>query len=673
MSLLINTLPFSLSALAVLAAAHKILPPFKSFLDYSQYYPHQDTRDSISSPSGRTATCYNQFSLTLAKKLVLYQLVLNAIIYTTLTSAVITVELVLCEIGDWLSADARIVVWKLATTTLIAMLVVAVPLLEIFTILYTSPKFLIARLKYPLTAVIFSLWLFLFYYLGRFIPLPPPEPAKKSVMMTTRSLASYYYNYYASNTRSFYEETLSRIVVIGVCAMAVLSGFAAVSTPYTIFFANNRKVDSIDIELVQRSLETTNDLLASKTEQLQDINHKIHARSSMSSTSLRSIMMSIRSAATGGDALTNEKTGLSMELDALEKMKDSLENDLQVLKSAYHDQQYQKTPMGRLIRRAYLVFALYCIYRLFTVLFLRNPIQRASHIFTMAINAKFLAGNTDTVAGSVASASIGSAAAAGDALVGTASSVDQASSSVDSSLVRSDALAITLAHIVVKIRPTADIGAWTRQIGFILSGLLFLGSISSALTTFNSLTKAFPLLRLEPHLKFTKYQPKHHHHHDEKPVYHSYPATSSNLSSSSPSLSSSTSSTPINSLIASFFDYPSFALLIISQFLGIYIISTSLLLRSNLPQEMSRAITSALGAPLDTYFVESLFDTLFALVALVSLVGIWLAERWKTSLTAAGAGMGASMGMSPSALGMMSGDGYGYFDEEKLLESGKLV
>lgn len=175
MNIIIDTLPFSLSALGVLAIAHKILPPFKSFLDYSHYiYQDPLSASHTTLPSSKFVSCYSAFSLSLARKLVLYQFVLNAIIYATLTSAIITVELVLCEIGDWLSPDSRIIVWKLTTSILIVMLVLAIPLLEIFTVIYTSHIQIISKLKYPLIASSFSLWLFLFYYLGLFIPFLHP-------------------------------------------------------------------------------------------------------------------------------------------------------------------------------------------------------------------------------------------------------------------------------------------------------------------------------------------------------------------------------------------------------------------------------------------------------------------------------------------------------------------
>lgn len=707
--ILLHTTPFSLSALAVLAVAHKILPSFKAFSSRTLVKPN--TNNATASPSA-TASDLNSkqhpiiaffssisvpyFSdLTFPQKLALYQFFLNAIIYTTLTAAVLTVELVLCEIGDWLAPDARVLVWKLCTTVLIAMLVVAIPLLELFTFLYTSPLPIIHKLKYPLTAVLYGLWLFIFYNIGHFIPLPSQaqvlheasrgSTSSKGATAMARSLAAYYYNYYEAGTRTFYEESLSRIVVIGICAMAILSGFAAVSTPYTQFYLPApRKITDQDIDNLQRSINTTSQLISTKSQELQAQQQQEQQQSppqqfpyaspsatqlipkNISAASLRTLMTTIRAAATGtiSERSSYEKCSLEVELESLAKVHRGLERDLRYMKATKEEQEYEKTPIGRLVKRSYFVFAVYCIYRLLSVLFLRNPIRRARVLFAIV----------------------------------TGESHDH-----DTSAAQSDALAITFAHIVAKMSPGSDTDAWTRQFSFILSGVLFVGSISSAITTFHSLTKAFPLLRLEPHLLFasidqsddsgysysstartssedagsytyttgrsssrssSKGQGSHYHNYFY-PNRHNLYGKSANPSSytgpSAPPSPSPLSSSSSSSLLSSFFDYPSFALLIISQVLGVYIISSSLLLRSNLPHEMSSAITSALGAPLDTHFVEYLFETMFALVAIVSLVGVCIAERFSD---------GGRTPQSSSASSTSSNkEDLGFYDEEMLLET----
>lgn len=460
--------------------------------------------------------------------------------HTTTTASIVVVELVLCEICNWPSAQTRLILWKIITFILLAMLVVAIPLLEAF--LYISPFFRQRRARYPLTAGIFLGWILLFIKMGKYIP----------IVVKKRSLT---------------EETLSRIVVIGICAMAVLSGFAAVSTPYTVFFSTPKRVTLEDIDRTKRSLQTTTSLLQSKEHAYRVVQNKIRDRQFMSSTNLRSKIMSSIKASVVGDELTQEFQSLEMELDALKKMYTSLSHDLDSLQTTYNTQLRNRTVLGKVIAKAYVIFAIYCIYRLITILFFRNPVSRARTLVKLSLSSA-----------STSSVSVSSSALA------------------TSSIAQNDALAITIAHFAAKFSSYTDVDAWTRQIGFILSGFLFIGSISSALTTYNSLSKAFPVLKSK--------------------------AASSHLG---------------------------LGALIVSQVSSIYILSTSLLLRSNLPKEMSSAITSALGAPLDVVFVESLFDTCFALVAVISLIGLYVANRYKDEF--------------------YDDDSY-LFDEEYLLESG---
>lgn len=575
MSLFLSTLPFGLSAAAVILIAHKSIPPLQPLADSQSHPIHSSSLYSSSTlPRDYARNSPLRFFASLLSKdyqngkarLSAHQLLVNAAVYTTITASVVVVELVLCEICDWLDPAARVVVWKICTSVLLTMLVVVIPILEAFLWLYSSPSYLVSKFRYPLTAGAFLIWLFIFSKLGNYIPLPPPESTN-----VPKALSSTYWS--PNVTRTFAEETLSRIVVIGVSAMAVLSGFGAVSTPYTVFIRKERSVNVQDMERIQNSIEATTNLIHSKEVEFNSVQTKIRDRQFMSSTNLRmKILSSIRASVGGGDELTEEFQTLEIEIDALKKMRNSLASDLNTLQSIYGKQMTQKTVKGQLLRKAYFIFALYCIYRLITILLLRNPIARAHTLLRLA-----------------------------------GKHVPHSDGSGETSIVKSDALAITIAHIAVKFSPYSDLEAWTRQIGFVLSGFLFIGSVSSAFTTFNSIAKAFPFLK-QDHLLHI-----------------------SSAGSSAGSLSG-------------------LGLLLVAQVSAIYILSTSLLLRSNLPNEMSSAITAALGAPLDTAFVESLFDTFFSLVAVISLLSLWLAHRYKL------------------------GDDEYLYDEESLLESnGKLA
>lgn len=544
LAILLGTTPFAASALAVFLAAHKFLPVLRA------------TDDSIpntslyKSASNSLSYLFKQHGTN--KRLVAQVLLVNSAVYTTLAASAVIVELVLCEIGNWLEPAARIIAWKCCTTVLLIMLVLVIPILEAFMYLYSANATIHARFKVPMLILVSTAWLLMFQKLGDYIPLPPPDHPT----VVTKALSTIYWS--TTVSRSFEEETLSRIVVIGVCAMAVLAGFAAVSTPYTVFFARTPTVTIKDLERSRKVLETTADQLQSKTALLEACQTKIKDQSALSNTNLRAkIFSSLRRSSMGpADApaydLNRECRYLEVEVHSLQTTQHSLQTNLQDLESAYARQVRMESKLGRLANKAQLVFAFYCVYRLFNVIFLQNPVRRAQLLFSMLQHPP---PTTHALSSSTTTAS------------------DAAPT------VKSDALAITLAHIAVRFSTYASVDAWTRQISFLLSGSLFVGSISSALTTFHSLLRAFPLLSQDLALAVTS-------------------------------------------------SYSGLSMLIVAQVTAVYILSTSLMLRSNLPKEMSSAITAALGAPLDTRFLENLFDTLFALVALMTLVSVWRAHRY---------------------------------------------
>ncbi|KAL3425723.1 hypothetical protein PVAG01_02514 [Phlyctema vagabunda] len=68
--------------------------------------------------------------------------------------------------------------------------------------------------------------------------------------------------------------------------------------------------------------------------------------------------------------------------------------------------------------------------------------------------------------------------------------------------------------------------------------------------------------------------------------------------------------------------------LIIAQISATYVISSALLLRSNLPTEVGSVVSEALGSPLEPGFVDRWFEGWFLLASLLTTVGIWLGKRF---------------------------------------------
>ena len=145
-------------------------------------------------------------------------------------------------------------------------------------------------------------------------------------------------------------------------------------------------------------------------------------------------------------------------------------------------------------------------------------------------------------------------------------------SSPNTSFSNSDPINNFLALLAKHWDPTIDRVTWSRIISYLLSGVMLLASFNSVVQTF------FLFARVVPGIL----------HHARA----------------------------------------NFALLI-SQIAATYVISSALLLRSNLPSEMKSAITDALGAPLEPAFTERWFEGWFLMATALTGLGLWVGKRFK--------------------------------------------
>ena len=152
--------------------------------------------------------------------------------------------------------------------------------------------------------------------------------------------------------------------------------------------------------------------------------------------------------------------------------------------------------------------------------------------------------------------------------------------SPSSTFATSDPINNVLALLTAHYDASLDRAAWARQISFLLSGIMLLLSFSSVLQT----------SRL-----FSRFAPSH--------------LFGTSLSSGG----------GIGGGI--------FLPLAVAQVAGTYVISSTLLLRSNLPREMRSAISDALGEPLDARFVEAWFESWFLIAVGLTAVGILVSRK----------------------------------------------
>ena len=140
----------------------------------------------------------------------------------------------------------------------------------------------------------------------------------------------------------------------------------------------------------------------------------------------------------------------------------------------------------------------------------------------------------------------------------------------NSTFATSDPINNILALLTTHYDPTLDREAWSRQFSFLLSGVMLLASFNAVLQTFRLFSRFFPTL-----------------------------------------VQNTQTSLP----------------LVIAQIAGAFVISQALLLRSNLPKEVSNVITEALGAPLEGRFVEGWFESWFLVAVGLTSVGVLVSRK----------------------------------------------
>ncbi|KAF7904602.1 hypothetical protein EAF00_001936 [Botryotinia globosa] len=268
---------------------------------------------------------------------------------TTIALATVLAELILCEISNYLNPAARAFALKITVPTLLFLLVVLIPFLELQSIIAglgwsfsVSKKGGFSTTAWLLQAAGFTIWLMGFWWLGKGIP------------------GTYIHTMASIPGKGLSEACLDRVGIIGISLMALLSGFAAVSAPWQTFGARPKPVSEADIARKQAGLNATNDMLAVKRSRLRALQRKVNDHPAEGF--MTKVIGSIR-----GNTEVQELKALELEISGLSSMAQNLSTSLSMLQNRYATKQRSSSPLGKFVFTPIsYAFSLYCIYRIGT-------------------------------------------------------------------------------------------------------------------------------------------------------------------------------------------------------------------------------------------------------------------------------------------------------------------
>lgn len=384
----------------------------------------------------------------------------------TVALAAVLAELILCEVAGLVHPRARALGLAAVIPTLLVLLVGVVPFLEIQSVVtglgyrfQRNAKGKMPRMAWAVQLVGFTGWLVVFWSWGLLVPRDSQvyaAAARRSYwgIPTTSSVAV------EEPTGGLTRACLERVGVVGILLMAMLSGFAAVSSPWHTLLSvtEHRKKPVTDADVVRKKagLEAANEMLLTKQRLLQALERKhstVHAAAATAGGSKGSghgglvgkmfgVVRGLGSS--GGDEA--EMRALRVEIAGLETMQANLSAQLNAMRSRQAATAREGTLLGRLlVVLPRWLFGLYCVYRVAatTLTTVRRAYQPSS----------------------------------------TFSSTDPVSR--------------FLGLLARHWDPKLDQTAWARQISFLLSGVMLAASANSASRTFQLFARWAPGLRYQ--------------------------------------------------------------------------------------------------------------------------------------------------------------------------------
>nr|XP_033797893.1 Golgi pH regulator B isoform X1 [Geotrypetes seraphini] len=278
------------------------------------------------------------FMRQLFKDYEIRQYVVQVVFSVTFAFSCTMFELIIFEILGLLNSSSRYFHWKLNLCVILLVLVFVVPFYIGYFII--SNIQLLHRKRLVFACIIWLTFMYFFWKLGDPFPILSPKHGILSI-----------------------EQLISRVGVIGVTLMALLSGFGAVNCPYTYMSYFLRNVTDADILSLERRLLQTMDMIVSKKKRIAMIRRSMFQKGEVNSKPAGFWGM-IKSVTTSTPVSENLSL-IQQEVSALEELSRQLFLETADLHATKERIEYSKTFQGKYFNFLGYFFSIYCVWKIF--------------------------------------------------------------------------------------------------------------------------------------------------------------------------------------------------------------------------------------------------------------------------------------------------------------------
>ncbi|CAJ0826407.1 8780_t:CDS:10 [Entrophospora sp. SA101] len=213
-------------------------------------------------------------------------------------------------------------------------------------------QFVQAIFSLTFSTICWSLHFYGFWKVGDFFPI------EKTINVLESDTSEY------NSGDPFIQFGMSRVGVLGVTIMAILSGFGAVNSPYVTLFFFLRQVTDSDIQMAEKKYLQTLDIIMSKKKRIliaQKRQRNVNEQSSKVGGFMRKMFNTVASnIGMGGENVSI----LRQEITVLENLSHQLFLDIDDLYQERDRLQYSKTWQGKYFNYMGYIFSVYCIYKI---------------------------------------------------------------------------------------------------------------------------------------------------------------------------------------------------------------------------------------------------------------------------------------------------------------------